>query len=251
MRFTTQKLLLLLYNRDLHQSSRLKLTELEWLFPELSLDSRRSLVYLLVRRGWLSLFGGYSYGWLSLTRLGQQALEAKFPALSSFWDEWTGEWDQVVFLTPPASDKQFRYLRGLLLKQRAMPLTRGVYLWPSGFLSELPELFLKLYPRSVLVFNLNKVIEGDLKPIVFDYYRLEELFQHYSSISRDVDRLLSAVRPKKRLIVKERGRVLNLLEKTLFCLQFDLGLTRFYLSDLPSPEELVLKLQIAVERLSS
>ena len=250
MRTSTQKLLLLLYSQDLNRSPRLKLTELEWLLPEVGPAGRRSLVYLLVKRGWLSLFGGYSHGWLSLTRPGQQALEAQFPALNSFWGEWTGEWDQVVFLAPPASDKQFRYLRELLLKQRTLPVARGVYLWPSGFLPELPELFLKLYPRSVLVFNSIRVIVGDLKPIVFDYYRLEELFQHYSSISRSIDSLISTFKTKKRLITKERIRVLNLLEKILFCLQFDLGLAQFYLPDMPSPNRLVFKLQTLTKKLS-
>ena len=247
MKKTTQKILLLLYSQKKDQSPRLRLNQLDWLLPDLTPAGVRSLVYLLKHDGLIEVDKLDGVDYLNLTYKGKEALEAHFKALRPFWDQWTGQWSEAVFLKPPAGDRQFRYLRQLLLTEGALPLSRGVYLWPTGFLVKLRATLERLYIDSILVVKLAEMDFGDISPIVKKYYLLNELYNNYSSISRELKQLLSEVKVKKGLMKKERQRFLNLLERIQFNLESDLGILSYYYPDVTRVNELVKQCQVIVK----
>ncbi len=247
MRKTTQKLLLLLYQPSEQAPFRLALTQLDWLLPKLSAAGRRSLIYLLVQKGLIESVTLDDAVWLSLTKQGRQLLEAKFRALNSFWHDWSGEWSQLLFLRPPKGDKQFRYLRGLALKSGALPLMRGVYLWPTGLSGELSQVCERFYHQAVLLVELNKVVIGDLRPIVIKYYSLTELYNAYSGISRQIDLLLNKVKLQNEWLMKEKTQFNLILEKIILVLTDDLGLTNFYFPEATRPIELIKQMQLIIK----
>ncbi len=249
MRKTTQRLLLMLYAEKERDLPRLRLDWLAWLLPELTLAGIRSLVYYLNSQGLIEVIELDGISWLSITQLGKKQLRVDFKALDPFWDMWEGEWEKVVFLASSKGDKQFRYLRNLLVTEGALPLSRGVYLWPKGLLAKVESTIISLYQHSVLVVDFKKTTVGDLRPIVNKYYELNSLYNQYSSISREMNSLLQQVEVKKSLIRKDREKFLNLIEKIRFNLELDLGLTKYYFPDLTRVEEIIKQLQLIVKYL--
>ena len=249
MRQTTQRLLLLLYSQNLDRPFRLKLESLDFILPELTRAGRRSLVYLLKRQHlieWIKLDG---VDWLSITAKGQEMLIQVFPVLNPFWDRWQGEWSEIVFLQAPAGDKQFRYLRSVLMAERAMSLSRGVYLQPSGLSAKIESLLKQLYASSVLVTNFTKTEIGSLRPIVVEYYMLNELYNNYSGIGNQLTELLDGLETKKGLIEADTPQLLKLMEKIQFNLNSDLGLLQFYFPDATRADDLIKQLQFIINYL--
>jgi len=249
MKKTSQKLLLLLYNQDSQSPLRLAVTQVRWLLPELSLAGQRSLVYLLEKKGMIELNRLGETTWLNLTVQGKKALEAEFRALDSFWNNWTGEWTELVFLHSPKGDRQFRYLRQLALKAGALPLTRAVYLWPTGLTGRLLQVCQQLYSRSILSVELGAVAIGDLRPIIIKYYSLAERYTVYSSISRQINLLLNAISLKNELSIKEKTQFNLILEKIILVLADDLGLTSLYFPEVTRPIELIQQMQLIIKKI--
>ncbi len=210
--------------------------------PQLSNGGRRSLLYTLKQKGVINSEKVLGTTWLSLTSYGLQLLEAQFPALSSSWKVWQGEWDCLVFLKPPKLDQSFRYLRSLLLSAKAVSVTRGVYFLPSLFSEQVTKECWGSYRDSVLIFSIAKWKLANLRRLVIEKYGLLDLIDSYSGVSKEIDKLLKEIDTEKGL-TQSRKQEINLVYNRLRDLLIeDLGFTTYYFPQTISGRELLTRL---------
>jgi len=239
MRNSTQKILVSLFPINTDQRVMLSTAQLRRVVPDLTDGGFRSLVLYLERKHWLLKEQAGSKTFLSITDTGSRALMTKFPALNPIWDEWSGDWQMLVFLEAPKGDKQFRYLREQLKNEHALPLSRGVYLKAKQLSDKLVQECVDLYDRSVLIFSVGPLQLGELRPIVTTYYDLSSLAAVYSSISSTVHGLLSKSGKQNKLSSKQKVHISSLIDRLINCLTEDPGFVRFYFPGLAGVRQIL------------
>lgn len=245
MKETSLKVLLLLYPTTTYTPT-MRYTDLAWLLPEISPAGRRSLVAQLKTKKLLAIEKLGTRTSFRLTSYGQAAAEAAFPALLRLKGNWQGQWTVLVFRKAPSHDRQFRYLRSVLVEQTAQAISRGVYMYPGQLPQSLQELFFNLYQDSVLVLEAGQVVFGDLRSMIIDTYVLQDIAEAYSGISKELDSLLDPKNKVNTLDQQLKQPMFLVFERFFATLCKDSGLTSFYFPESPRVDSLLSRFQLAV-----
>jgi len=227
----SQRLLLALLPDDTREQSFVSVEQIQMLFPNLSATGFRSLVSHLERKGLLHHERVGRRSQLYLSELGKMTLFDLFPGLDPRRKDWTGNWSCLVFQDAPASDKQFRYLRRSLVELRAIPLTRGVYLYPGQYPVTFIEQSRKLYAGAISIFSIGTIQFGSLRPIVIEKGELKTLQELYSGISNEAVQLLSQIDDTASLTDQQKDRFASLFDRYVSLLRGDIGLGSYYFPD--------------------
>lgn len=179
----------------------------------------------------------------SITTHGMKALEEHLPVFSLHQRQWKGNWRGVFFLKAPKSDKNFRFLRRILTYTYALPIARGMYLYPG----ELPEKVIfelrNSYVGSVLVVEFNHWVFGDEREIIGSVLRLGDLQDTYSSISREIDSLLRLDSSLISFSDQQKMQFSSIFDRLYGSLQNDFGIQKAYFPQLENGVDLLFNLQ--------
>mgnify|MGYP003334287879 CR=1 FL=1 len=180
---------------------------------------------------------------VSITTHGMRALEEQLPAFSAKKRQWKGNWQGVFFLEAPAGDNNFRFLRRLLTNVAAVPVSRGMYLYPG----ELPEKVIfelnSSYVGSVMVVEFAQWVFGDEKEIIGSTLQLGDLVDAYSSISKEIDTLLTVDQTLISFTDQQKLRFSSIYDRLFGALQHDLGVQRAYFPQVENGVDLLFRLQ--------
>lgn len=238
-----QKLLLTLYTPQGQRPVTLPADRLRYLVPDMSDGGYRSLILFLERKNLLyreKVFGSVSLG---ITEVGRSTLITLFPALDRTWLTWQEEWMVLVFLEAPKSDPNFRYLRQLLLAEKSLVLSRGVYLAAGSFSNRILIETKQLYSQSVAIVSADRWYLGLERPLIVRYYDLTSRAEVYSGVSKEISRLLVVASAAKKLTDHQKTRLSSILERLLESLRDDPGFTSHYFPDTPDILNLVSQIQ--------
>lgn len=224
MKRTTLKILLWLYRDASDDQFLITLEQLQIIVPELSQSGFRSLINLLRKRKLVSGEVRDGQTIFRLTAYGREAIEAHFPNLIIREDEEAINWSLIVFLTPPSTDKGFRYLRKFLLAEGCAQLTRGVYLKPYLIPDKIRQLLLKLYVGNVLITEVGEWAFGDERSVICDNFQLYDLQKTYSGISDEIETLLKDKIVKKDTKDQYNQKICLVFDRLLLAMEGDLGL---------------------------
>lgn len=223
---SSQKVLLALYAPDQPRPFVLSPAVFKELL-QLSESGFRSLLFSLEKKQFI-LSTSLGEPAVQLLPLGQQALTDLFPALRSDFESWQGDWQALVFLEAPTGDQNFRNLRRKLLELKAIPLTRGVYLYPGPvpalFRSELQV----LYAQSVAILSVSQWQFGSNPAIEVTHQNAEETFHMYSSVSTTLYELLTRKNHKKGLTLAEKNRLFSAFTMFWESIGLDMGFLGYY-----------------------
>lgn len=242
MKENSKRILLFLYPSE-NQPVWFNLAELQNLVPNLSHAGLQSALFLLDKKELIRIDKTQVESKYSLSSYGQSYLEDLFPALCESSEKWQGDWSLLIFLEAPKTDKNFRYLRSYLTQNKAVALTRAVYLYP-GLISEKIKADLeRSYKNSVLVLKVSKWLFGDDFKVIGQKAQLNDLFELYSSISKELDRLISLRSNEKSFTQQEKISFFSALSRFLSVLSTDPALLRLYFPQVESARQLLTKLQ--------
>jgi DNA-binding transcriptional regulator PaaX len=245
MRENTKKLLLFLYPVK-GEAVWLRFSQLHELVPELTKAGLQSALFLLDKKELLRIDRSETEWRYSLSSYGVRLLESIFPALLQSHEQ-SSEWLLIVFLTAPKTDQNFRYLRNFLVQNQGVALTRAVYLVPKQVVSKVTEVLQSSYKNAALLLQVNDWLFGDDYKIIGQRAGLYDLFELYSSISREVDRLIDVKILKKSFTQQEKVSYFSALNRFLGTLESDHSLLRRYYPDVESAAELLSKFQKAIK----
>jgi len=225
---------------------RIKLSNLNIVLYDLTEGGKRSLLHFLKQRGLINserVLGTTSIG---ITPHGIKALEDQFPALSPKWDAWQGNWDCLVFVKAPKTDKQFRYLRGLLVAEGAVSISRGVYAAPFSFSEKVTQECEQLYQDSILLFSVGSWKIASLRSLIIEKYGLLDTVESYSGISNDISRLLTSLDTNKRLTDRHKTELNLVYDRLIDILTEDPGFCGYYFNEIPNVKEMLSKLNFII-----
>lgn len=241
MRENTKKLLLFLYPTQ-DQVWWLTFTQLHRLLPQLSVAGLRSALFLLDKREFLRIDRTGSEWRYALSSHGQSFVAGLFPVFSVTTKQDLA-WLLLVFLQAPSSDRNFRFLRSHLLNNQGIQLTRGVYLLPEISVDKVQEELRHSYKNSVLLLRVGEWLFGDDYKIIGQKAGLSDLASVYSSISRELDRLISVKLQKKTFTQQENSTFHSALDRFLSTLDQDQSILLRYFPDVASPKQLLAAFQ--------
>ncbi len=242
MKENSKKILLFLYPSN-DKPIWLDLARLQELLPHLSPAGLQSSLFLLDKKDLLRIDKTQSQWKYSLSSYGQSQLEELFPALSANHEQWRGDWSILVFLQAPKTDANFRYLRSYLTQNKAVALTRAVYLYPGEISLRIKEELQKSYKNAVLVLKATDWLFGDDFKVIGQKAGLHDLFELYSSISKELDRLISIKENEKSFMKQEKSSFFSALNRFLGVLEIDTSLLTYYFPEVESPKKILAKLQ--------
>ncbi len=228
MKHTSKKLLLWLYSFDTQNKRRLPYSEVAWLLPELTEDGKQSLIRHLISERLLFTDELDGYSSLSLSSHGRTQLQADFPALKRVDQPWQGDWYLIIFLSPPKTDKSFRYLRTQLVKNLCFQLSRGVYLHAGVVSEELQKLFHDSYRENLLMYKTANWQFGDEQIVIGQSNSLNDLISIFSGISKEVKELLIKKTNKKELSDQQKIRICSIYDRFVVAFEQDAGIIRYY-----------------------
>ncbi|MEN8253482.1 MAG: hypothetical protein ABFQ62_03860 [Patescibacteria group bacterium] len=242
MKESSLKTLLVLYTTT-EKPLWLDYFQLQFVLQELSYAGLRSLISQMKKRNLLHTELLMKKTRICITDIGKRKLEAEFPAFSPRLGSWKGELSCVVFLTAPKTDKQFRYLRNVLVSIGCLQISRGIYAYPG----KLPEMLINecknSYQKSVIAFTINKYIFGDLQGLIMGQFSISELVQSYSGIGKEIDRLLNLNKPLASFNDQQKKHFYSVFDRFFKNLQSDMGLINYYFPQVSSAQQLLAHLQ--------
>lgn len=242
MKENSTRILTWLYPKD-GNSRWVNTEELRFFVPEVTSAGLQSLLFFLHKKKKILVekIGGTQA--ISITSHGMKALEEEIPAFSLERREWKGDWWAIVFLEAPSQDKNFRFLRRVLLAEHGLPLTRGVFLFP-GYLPEKVSYELRQsYEGLVMVAPLKNWYFGDDKEIIGSILRISDLANAYSSISKELSSLLEKENTIKGFMYQPKNSISSVFDRLFSSLKNDFGVLHEYYPHVPSGVDLVFKLQ--------
>ncbi|MCB9813503.1 MAG: hypothetical protein H6772_03790 [Pseudomonadales bacterium] len=248
MKKNTQKILLSLYSPSNTTNHRIKLRGIDLIVPDLTDGGRRSLIHVLKTNGMINVERVLGVTSVNITQYGNKQLEVEFPALSSKWDQWQGNWDCLAFVKAPKSDKQFRYLRKLLVSEGAISISRGVYISPNGFSNKVVSECNELYRESILMFSVGEWKIASLRNLIVEKYGLLDFVETYSGISNDVNRLLTMVNSKNSLIESYKLDINLAYDRLRDMLKEDPGFCHYYFNEIPKIKSILKDLNSIILR---
>lgn len=242
MKENSKKILLFLYPCA-KEPVWLDFTKLQDLLPHLSSAGLQSSLFLLDKKDFLRIDKTQSQWKYALSSYGQSQLEELFPALSADRGQWRGDWSILVFLQAPKTDANFRYLRSYLTQNKAISLTRAVYLYPGVISEKIKTELQNSYKNAVLVLKVSDWLFGDDFKVIGLKAGLNDLFELYSSISKELDRLISIKQNEKSFMKQEKSSFFSALNRFLGVLETDTSLLTYYFPEVESPKIILAKLQ--------
>lgn len=242
MKENAQRILTWLYPPDT-TARWVEAAELALVAPDMTRGGLQSVLQYLQgrRRILLERFRGTQA--VTITAHGMRALEAEIPAFSPARRQWKREWQGVFFLKAPAQDAHFRFLRRVLLEAGALPLARGMFIFPGA----LPERVLfelrNAYEGAVTVVTFRDWIFGDEKEIIGSLLSLSDLASTYSSISKEIDTLLASDTAINSFNHPQKLLFSSVFNRLFSALQTDTGLQKHYFPQVEGGVELLFSLQ--------
>jgi DNA-binding transcriptional regulator PaaX len=242
MKENSKKILLFLYPSE-NESFWLDFSQLQELLPQLSQSGLQSSLFLLDKKDFLRIDKTENEPKYSLSSYGKSYLEDLFPALRGLSEKWQGDWSLIVFLEAPKTDRNFRYLRSYLTQNKAIGLTRAVYLFPGLVDEKIQSDLQRSYKNAVLVLKVSEWLFGDDFKIIGQKAGLSDLFELYSSISKELDRLIRIKGLNKTFTQQEKESFFSALGRFLSILDTDEALLSFYFPQVEAARKLLAKFQ--------
>lgn len=230
MRSSSKKLLLWLYSPTA-DFRRVSYRHLKYLLPNISCEGKRSLVYHLKNKKFLTAEKYGSQKFLTLTAFGQDFIESNFLFLNKERRKWTGEWIMLLIAGLNKKKFDFRHLRSFLNNNGCISFERGVYLYPGFFNHSLKNYIQSNFADSVVVVALEDWLYGDHRMIFMERFNLMELANQYSSISNEINRVLKKNNNKKILNDREYKEIFSIYNRLFPLFVEDLGFLNYYLSN--------------------
>ena len=243
MKKNAQKILVALYKPRAEVLTTLDISKLRKVVPDLTETGYRSLLLYMSNKDYIFREKVLDTNAVGITELGQRSLTAIFPALDRSWDTWKGEWVVMLFLSAPKTDPHFRYLRSLLIQEKAFPITRGVYLTARSFSDKILREIEVSYPKSIALLSVNSWLKGVDRPLIFSYYGITGLVESYSGVSKEIDLLLEKKAQNKDSFNQSKFDLISVIDRLLDCLRQDPGFHKFYFPDMPGGAEVIRKMQ--------
>ena len=242
MKQNSKKILLFLYP-SVEEPVWFSFSELHKLLPQLSLSGLQSSLFLLDKKDFLRIDKTAIDFKYSLSSYGRSYLEDLFPVLMSTNEKWQGDWSLLIFLQAPKTDKNFRYLRSYLTQNKAIGLTRAVYLFPGTITDKINSDLQRSYKNAVLVLKISQWLFGDDFKVIGQKAELNDLFELYSSISKELDRLIRIKDLNKTFTEQEKQTFFSVLNRFLGVLDADEALLSFYFPEVEGAKKLLNKFQ--------
>jgi len=242
MKENSRKILLFLYPSE-NELVWFSFKELHGLVSNLSHAGLQSTLFLLDKKDLLRIDKTQAEWKYSLSSFGKSYLEDLFPALSESNEKWQGDWSLIIFLEAANTDKNFRYLRSYLTQNKAISLTRAVYLYPGLISDKIKTDLQRSYKNAVLVLKVSEWLFGDDFKVIGQKAQLNDLFELYSSISKELDRLISVKSNNKAFTQQEKISFFSVLSRFLSVLSTDSALLKLYFPQVESARQLLSKLQ--------
>ncbi len=246
MKQTSKKLLLWLYPFDASLKRRVSVSVASWLLPELTTAGQNSLVRHLENEHLLFTDELDGIIKLSLSSHGRLQLQADFPTLKWVDQPWQGDWSVVVFIKAPAGDKNFRYLRSLLMKQQSFQLSRGVYLNAGEISKELINTLHNAYRENVIVYKTNNWQFGDDSIFIGQSEYLKDIISIYSGISNELKILLTKKSNRKTLSDQQKNQFASIFDRFVISFEQDCGIIPYYHPEVISGIKLLQQMQLEI-----
>lgn len=238
----TQIILLTLFSAEQASTPLVPLPKLRNLSGNLTESGFRSLLLFLEKKHFIFREKVLSTSSYSLTEEGRRELITLFPALDSKWQAWQGKWSILVFLKAPINDNHFRYLRELLLVEKTMVLSRGIYLVPGDPSSRLLKELENSYRGAVSLFSIDKAFFGWDRQSIVSYYDLTSIVEAYSGISNEISLLLDKINYEKGLTNQQKNMFIKINNRFISSLQGDPGIVHYYFPGLPGARQILSQL---------
>ncbi len=242
---STKITLLLLYANQ-ETPTYYSLDRVNAVLTALGITSQRSLWHLLEKNNYVVQDAFSQEKSVAITATGLEQLKQAFPILSEQLTNWDKEWYAAVFLTAPASDANFRYLRTYLLAQYAASLSRGVYIFPSSMKQTIEFEIERSYHRSVTLTSFKPTDAALFEQQILALYSIKDIFYQYSGVSKSVGELLAKSGGKKVAINRQKKLVSSIVESLCSVGERDIGLVPDYFPQVPEYKQLLHSLQTAL-----
>lgn len=247
MKQNTLQILLWLYpvnfSNDPLQAQRLVETqELKIVLPDINEASLRSLLFLLTKNGLVENLNIESKKYLHITKEGISQLEAQFPALK-LARQTISHWTVLIFLEPPKTDPNFRYLRRFLLDKKLIQLTRGVYLSALSLDNQIMSLLEKLYKNNILVLETEKILLSDVSRVIGSKINLSDAIRVLSGISKEIDALTGFKSIQKGFSDKQKIQFASIFSRLSSAIEQGYCLEKYFFPQVSSTLELLGKLK--------
>jgi len=220
-----------------------KTAELAMIAPDLTPGGLQSTLSFLQAKKRIRLEKVENQPLASVTTHGMRALEGQIPVFLPARREWKGQWQGVFFLEAPKQDNHFRFLRRILLNNHALPVTRGMFLYPGELPDRISFELHNTYEGCVMVVQLKDWLFGEEQEIIGSSLGLTDLAETYSGISKEIDSLLTE---EVSLIVftdQAKLRFFSVFDRLYSALKLDYGLQHFYFPQVPNGVDLLFQLQ--------
>ena len=242
MKENSIRILTWLYPKD--SSSRwVDVEELSLFLPNMTKSGLQSSLLFLQKRKRILLEKINSIQAVSITSYGMKSLEKEIPAFSQQRRQWKGDWWAIVFLKAPDHDKNFRFLRRVLLAEHSLPLTRGVFLFPGPITEKISYELRQSYEGLVMVAPFKNWTFGDDREIIGSILQMSDLANSYSSISKEITTLLEKETNIKGAVDQSKMEISSVFDRLFVSLANDFGVIHEYYPHVPSGVDLVFSLQ--------
>jgi hypothetical protein len=211
--------------------------------PQLSPAGLRSLLYLLQKNQYVLMRKQGEATQLCLSQIGKAMIEAEIPALTEL-KPGTTSWSLLTFLTAPESDRNFRYLRLLLLQHRWLAITRGVFIYPGQPTESVLRTIQRLYPSSVAIMQVDKWLWGDYRLVIGQQDSYNQANDVYSGISKELAGLISNHLAEKEFDDQTKLAITSIFDRLYHALCHDFTLGESLESQIVPGRELLRQLQL-------
>lgn len=242
MKDNSTRILTWLYPKD-SLSRWVDVEELSLFLPSITDSGLQSSLFYLQQKKKIIVEKINSIQAVSITSHGKKSLEQAIPAFSPQRRQWNGDWWGIIFLQAPKHDKNFRFLRRILLSEHSLSLTRGVFLFPGSLSEKLSYELRNSYEGSVMVAPFKDWTFGDDKEIIGSILQLSDLANSYSSISNEIATLLEKEIDIKRSSNQSKMAISSVFDRLYGSLKNDFGILHEYYPHVSSGIDLVFSLQ--------
>jgi hypothetical protein len=242
MKENAQRLLTWLYPSD--KTARwVKLDELSLVAPQLTEGGLQSVLSYLQQHKRLVIerFDGQQLA--SITTHGMQALTGQIPAFQAQRRNWQGSWQGVFFLQAPKSDQNFRFLRRLLLGSFALPVNRGIFLYPGNLPEKITFELNTSYEGAVIVTEFKQWSFGDEREVIGSILNFSDQVNSYSGVSKEIDKLLRLETPLIEFTDQSKLRFSSVFDRLFANLKNDFGVQQAYFPQVKGGVDLLFELQ--------
>ena len=246
MKDNSKKILLFLYSTT-NEERWVSNSEIKKILTDLTEAGFKSLLFLLEKNQFIKVDKSTNEFHYSLSSYGKSFLEDKFPALLVKSNEEQGAWKIIIFLDSPKTDKNFRYLRSFLTKNKAVALTRGVFLYPGKLTESIKKELESSYRNAVVVMKLSQWLIGDEFTIMGQKAGLNDLFELYSGISKELESLIVILTEKNNASDQQKKQLFSVFNRFVDVVSVDSSLLNYYFPQVEGALELLHKLQKAFE----